>query len=55
MDDIRIRLKTSRKIKRIISLTDGKKLRRTGKSPGEMRVVLPELKVFEIVLVEYAL
>ncbi len=53
IDNIRISLKTTRPIKRIVSLTNHKELIRTGTSSGETQIILPKLGVFEIVLVEY--
>ena len=53
IDNIRISLKTSRPIKRVISLTNHKELTRTDTSSGQMQIILSKLGVFEIVLVEY--
>ena len=53
IDNVRISLNTSRPIKRVVSLTDCKELKRIDKSSGETQIVLPKLSVFEIVLVEY--
>jgi hypothetical protein len=53
IENIKISLKNSRPIRRIVLLTDYKELNRTNKSSGETQIILPKLKVFEIVLVEY--
>ncbi|MHC4205962.1 MAG: alpha-amylase family protein, partial [Planctomycetota bacterium] len=53
IDNIRISLKTSRPIKRIVSLTNHKELTQTGTSSGKVQTILPRLDVFEIVLIEY--
>ena len=53
IENVRISLKTSCPIKRVISLTNHKELARTGTSSGQMQIILPRLGVFEIVLVEY--
>jgi hypothetical protein len=54
IDNIRISLKTFRSIRRVTSLTDYRELIRTNKSSEEMKIILPQLGTFEIVLVEYA-
>jgi hypothetical protein len=54
IDNVNIGLKISRPVKRIISLTSGLELTRAYKSSGEIKIILPELDTFEIVLVEYA-
>ena len=53
IDNVRIRLKASRPIERVRSLTDGAELTRTNKLSDEMEIILPKLGTFEIVLVEY--
>lgn len=52
--NVRVSLKISRPIERVISLTNGAELTRTDKSSNEMEIILPKLRTFEIVLVEYA-
>lgn len=54
IDNIRVSLKISCPIERVISLTNGAELTRTNKSSNEMEIILPKLGAFEIVLVEYA-
>lgn len=50
--DVRLSLMTSRPIKRVTSLANGAELQATNVS-GELKIILPKLDVFEIVLVEY--
>jgi len=52
--NVRVSLKTSRPVERVISLSDGAELRRGKKPSGEIEIVLPRLGTFEIVVVEYA-
>lgn len=54
IENVRISLKTDRPVKRVVSLTDGERLKRFRGSGQPVEVVLPRLEVFEIVLVEYA-
>ncbi len=51
--NIKLNLKPSASINRITSLTNGKSLSGARTSSNEMRISLPRLHVFEIVLVEY--
>jgi hypothetical protein len=51
---LKIRLRTKGHIKSIRSLTDQAALSRRELSPDLIEIVLPQLDVFEIVLVEYA-
>jgi len=53
INNVKISLRTARPVNRVVSLTNGKTLKRVKKSQDKAEVVLPRLKVFEIVLVEY--
>jgi len=51
--NIAVNLKALRPIKQISSLTNQATLSWTEKGKGQQQIILPELKVFDIVLVEY--
>ena len=54
ISQLKVSLRTKNQVKGVRSLTDGATLDHTESSPGQIEVVLPQLNVFEIVLVEYA-
>ncbi|MHC4564706.1 MAG: hypothetical protein ACYTE3_03010, partial [Planctomycetota bacterium] len=52
--NVRLSLKASHPVKRVISLASGSLLARATKSASEVQIYLPRLGVFDVVLVEYA-
>ena len=54
IDNVRLSLRTSRPVKKVVSLTSGSLLARTPKSASEVQIFLPRLGVFDVALVEYA-
>ncbi len=53
MRDVKVDLQTTRPVKQISSLTNQRKLAVIERPRGTKQIILPELSVFEIVLVEY--
>jgi hypothetical protein len=53
IDNVRLSLRASRPVKKVISLARGSLLARPARSSTEVQVFLPTLGVFDVVLVEY--
>lgn len=54
ISNVELRLKTDRLVKRVVSLTNGQEIPQIENSAKEVAAVLPQLKAFEVILVQYA-